>query len=103
MIIWALGFLTVFSFNLLSDVTFWQGTFLDNFDYLTSNIMLPIGGLLIAVFAGWVMCRNSTADELGSKENLYKAWRLLARFVAPLGILIILLNAVWPVIQSLLG
>jgi NSS family neurotransmitter:Na+ symporter len=66
----------------------------DNVDYLTSNIMLPLGGLLITIFAGWVMCRNSTADELGSSGNLYKAWRLLARFIAPIGILFVLINAV---------
>jgi NSS family neurotransmitter:Na+ symporter len=66
----------------------------DNVDYLTSNIMLPLGGLLITIFAGWVMCRNSTADELGSSGSLYKAWRLLARFIAPIGILFVLINAV---------
>ena len=56
--------------------------------------MLPLGGLLITVFAGWVMCRNSTADELGGSGATYKAWRVLARFVAPIGILIVLINAV---------
>ena len=54
LLIWAIGFGSVLSFNLLSDVTFLAGTIYDNVDYLTSNIMLPLGGLLIAVFAGWV-------------------------------------------------
>jgi hypothetical protein len=40
------------------------------------------------------MCRNSTADELGSSGSLYKAWRVLARFIAPIGILFVLVNAV---------
>jgi len=93
-VIWLIGFGTVFSFNILSDVEFLAGTIYNNVDYLTSNIMLPLGGLLIAVFAGWVMCRNSTADELGSSGGLYKAWRLLARFVAPIGILFVLISAV---------
>jgi len=93
-LIWLIGFGSVLSFNVLSDMTFLAGTLFDNVDYLTSNIMLPLGGLLITVFAGWVMCRNSTADELGSSGNLYKAWRLLARFVAPIGILFVLINAV---------
>ncbi len=92
--IWILGFGSVLSFNLLSDVTFLAGTIFDNVDYLTSNIMLPLGGLLIAVFAGWVMCRNSTADELGGAGRTYSAWRILSRFVAPLGILFVLLKAV---------
>ena len=54
--------------------------------------MLPLGGLLITVFAGWVMCRNSSSDELGGTGTAYRAWRLLARFLAPIGILIILVN-----------
>ena len=56
--------------------------------------MLPLGGLLIVIFAGWVMCRNSTADELGNSGGLFKAWRILARYVAPIGILLVLINAV---------
>jgi NSS family neurotransmitter:Na+ symporter len=93
-LIWVIGFGSVFSFNVLSETTFLAGTIFDNVDYLTSNIMLPLGGLLITVFAGWVMCRNSTADELGSSGGLYKSWRLLARFIAPIGILFVLINAV---------
>jgi len=93
-LIWLLGFGSVLSFNVLADTTFLAGTIFDNVDFLTSNIMLPLGGLLITVFAGWVMCRNSTADELGSSGNLYKAWRMLARFIAPIGILFVLINAV---------
>ena len=79
LLIWLLGFGSVLSFNV---------------DYLTSNIMLPLGGLLIVIFAGWVMCRNSTSDELGNTGSLFKAWRILARYVAPIGILLVLINAV---------
>jgi len=92
--IWLIGMGSVLSFNVLSDVTFLAGTIFDNVDYLTSNIMLPLGGLLIVFFAGWVMCRNSTADELGSSGILFKSWRVLARFIAPIGILLVLINAV---------
>jgi len=94
LLIWAIGFASVLSFNVLADTKFLAGTIFDNIDYLTSNIMLPLGGLLITIFAGWVMCRNSTSDELGSSGTLYKAWRLLARFIAPIGILFVLINAV---------
>jgi len=92
--IWFIGLGSVLSFNVLSDVTFLAGTIFDNVDYLTSNIMLPLGGLLIVIFAGWVMARNSTADELHGSGFLFKAWRVLARFVAPIGILLVLINAV---------
>ncbi|MDJ0908361.1 MAG: sodium-dependent transporter [Woeseiaceae bacterium] len=106
-VIWLVGLGSVFSFNLLSDLRFLvrvdtdgdgvkdaYGTIFNNVDYLTSNVMLPLGGLLITVFAGWVMCRNSTADELGGAGPTYRAWRVLARFLAPIGILIVLVNAV---------
>lgn len=93
-LIWALGFGSVLSFNEMAEVKFLAGTIFDNVDYLTSNIMLPLGGLLITIFAGWVMCRNSTSDELGDSGFLFKSWRLLARFIAPIGILFVLINAV---------
>ncbi len=93
-LIWFIGLGSALSFNVLKDTKFLAGTFFDNVDYLTSNIMLPLGGLLITIFAGWVMCRNSTSDELGGSGSLYTAWRILARFIAPIGILFVLINAV---------
>ena len=93
-LIWLVGIGSVLSFNVLSDFKFYKGTIFDNVDHLTSNIMLPLGGMFIAIFAGWIMCRNSTADELGSAGTLYKLWHLLARFVAPIGILFVFLKAV---------
>ena len=93
-IVWAIGLGSVLSYSVLRDYKFLAGTIYDNVDYLTSNIMLPLGGLLITVFAGWVMCRNSTAEELGGSGFIYRAWRLLARFIAPIGILIVLINAI---------
>ena len=101
--IWFVGLGSVLSFNLLSEFQFLAGTFYKNVEYLTSNIMLPTGALLITVFAGWVMCRNSTADELGGAGFTYKAWRVLARFIAPIGILIVLVNNLRPSIVKLLG
>lgn len=95
LIIWALGFLSVFSFSLLKDFTFMNGTFMDNFDYLTSNVMLPLGGLLITVFCGWFMSENSVTDELGvGTGRLYRTWRFLTRFVAPVAVLLVFLHAI---------
>ena len=93
-LIWLLGFGTVLSFSTLADFTFFKGTIFDNVDHLTSNILLPLGGVFITIFAAWVMCRNSTADELGGAGASYKAWRFLARYVAPVAILFVFLKAV---------
>jgi len=95
LIIWVLGFLTVLSFNHLSDFTFLKGTFFDNLDYLTSNIMLPLGGLAITVFCGWVMCTSSSAEELDPEAgDAYRIWRLLSRYIAPVAVVLVFLNAI---------
>jgi NSS family neurotransmitter:Na+ symporter len=94
-VIWALGWLTVMSFGPWSDLTFWQGTIFDNIDYLTNNLLLPFGGLLIVVFAGWVMARNSTWDELSpAPEWVFRCWQLSVRYIAPVAIVLIMLNAI---------
>jgi len=94
LLIWLVGIGSVLSFNVLADFRFLAGTIFDNVDYLTSNIMLPLGGLLITLFAGWVMASNSTADELRDSGTVYRVWRVLARFIAPIGILLVLVNAI---------
>ena len=93
-LIWILGFGSVLSFNILKDIVFLSGTFFDNVDYLTSNIILPFVGLLITVFAGWVMSSKSSIDELDNSGFIYKSWRLLARYIAPIGIILVLINAI---------
>ncbi|MGD2167743.1 MAG: sodium-dependent transporter [Gammaproteobacteria bacterium] len=93
-IIWFLGLFTVLSFGPLANFQFLRGTIFDNFDYLTNNIMLPVGGLAIVTFAGWVMCVNSSADEIDPEVGTgYRLWRFSARFVAPVAVALVLLNA----------
>ncbi|MDP7152955.1 MAG: hypothetical protein QF897_00795 [Gammaproteobacteria bacterium] len=54
-----------------------------------------MGGLIVAVFAGWIMCSDSSSDELDPAEGyIYRAWRLLTRFVAPAAVLIVFLHAI---------
>jgi NSS family neurotransmitter:Na+ symporter len=94
LIIWLLGFATVLSFSGLSEFRFLKGTIFDNLDYLASNILLPLGGLFITIFAGWVMCENSSADELDPKAGfLYRSWLFLSRWVAPIAVVLVFLNA----------
>jgi NSS family neurotransmitter:Na+ symporter len=95
LIIWVLGFATVLSFSSLSEFRFLNGTIFDNLDYLTSNIMLPLGGLFITIFAGWVMCENSSADELDPNAGLfYQSWLFLSRWVAPIAVVLVFLSAI---------
>lgn len=92
---WVVGLGTVFSFNIWSDVTLWGKTFFDLADFLTANIMLPLGGLLIAIFAAWVMKKSASVDELDMGESGgYQLWRFLARYVTPIAVVIVFLKAV---------
>lgn len=92
---WLLGIGTVLSFNVMSDVKLFDKSFFDLLDYLTANIMLPLGGLFTALFVGWVMSRSATRDELDMDDHLgYKVWLFLVRYVTPIGVVIVFLNAI---------
>lgn len=92
---WLVGVGTVLSFNLWADVTLFGKTFFDVLDYLTANIMLPLGGLLMALFVGWVMQRQSSLDELQMSDGIaYRLWYFLLRFVTPVAVIIVFLNAI---------
>ena len=97
---WLMGLGTVFSFNIWSDKTwsipylFKDYSFFDTLDYLTANIMLPMGGLFIAIFAAWLMREASSRDELDTDDWIYKIWRILLRYVTPVAVIIVFLKAV---------
>ncbi len=96
-IVWLIGLITVFSFNIWSDVKPLAGLNLfELINYLTSNIMLPLIGLLIAVFVGWLMQKSTIAEELNLSANSigYHIWYFLLRYVTPLGVGIVFLNAI---------
>lgn len=90
---WLLGIGTVLSFNVWSDVTFLRGTFFDNLDFLTSNLMMPLGGVAIALFVGWFMRRADVADEVRmTNPALFDGWRFVLRYVSPLAILYVFIK-----------
>lgn len=94
-IAWTLGIGSVLSFNLWQDYRLFDKTYFDLVEYATSNVMLPLGGLLIAFFTGWLMSRKAVAEELGLGEGvIFQCWSCAVRFVAPLGVVIVLLHAV---------
>ncbi len=69
----------------------------DLYDYTTSNILLPLGGLLICLFVGWVWGYKNMKAALSnhgalSNERVITGLFLLVKFVAPVLILIIMLN-----------
>ena len=64
--------------------------FLDNF---TAKYMLPLGGLLIAVFVGWVMSRNHVQAETQMNDSDMAKWFFTLRYIAPVGVLLVFLHS----------
>lgn len=89
---WLLGIAVILSFNEWSDFTIFGNGIFDALDKLTTNIMLPLGGLLMAVFAIWVMHGAHAREELDLGASLYRAWYWAVKYVAPLAILAVFLN-----------
>ena len=90
---WTVGLGTLFSFNIWADYKLFDKTLFDLLDFLTSNIMLPLGGLLIAIFVGYTMRESSVRDEMAiSNPLLYLLWRLLVKFITPIGVFLIFLR-----------
>lgn len=73
----------------LTEVTLGGKNIFDWMDFLTSNILLPIGGLLITIFVGYVS--KQAAYEAGLNTKMFKAWLFTLRYIAPLLIIVILL------------
>ncbi|MGY6586702.1 MAG: sodium-dependent transporter [Wenzhouxiangella sp.] len=89
---WVMGLASVFSFNLWSSVSIGGKDIMSAIEYVAADIMLPIGGLLTALFAGWVLSKKITRDELDAKMPnwAFTGWLWLTRVVTPLLILIVL-------------
>jgi NSS family neurotransmitter:Na+ symporter len=61
------------------------------FDYLSNQIMLPLGGFLIALFVGWVVSKASASEELAiANPAVFELWHVLVRYVVPPAVLVIL-------------
>lgn len=89
-IIWLMGLASLLSFNHWSEIKLFSMGIFDFLDFITANIMLPLSGLLIAVYSGWVLTQRMTRDELAlGSARAYSAWSLAIRFVAPVAVAVI--------------
>jgi neurotransmitter:Na+ symporter, NSS family len=92
-LIWFIGIGTVLSFNLWQHDTLFGETFFDALDYLTANIMLPVGGLLITFFVGWRMDRELIKASFYTSNTIaFKTWFFLTRYLAPIAIIFVFLS-----------
>lgn len=91
---WTLGLATVLSFNTWSA---WYplaripglttATAFESLDYVSSNVLLPLGGLGLAIFGGWIVQADALGDELGLGPSALRGIELVLRYIAPIGIL----------------
>ena len=99
---WAIGVLSVLSFNVWKDVTplgifdaLAGKTIFDLIDYFTANIMMPVGAILIALFVGWRMKPEMPEGDLSFYHPaIYKLWLWTVRVIAPAAILGILVSGI---------
>ena len=92
------GLLCALSFGPLSDFTICSMTIFNLFDYLSSNVCLPIGGLICSVFVGWWVDQKFIKDQL-TDYGKYKfpflgLFRFCVRWLCPVAIFIIFLNSI---------
>lgn len=94
---WLVGLASVASFNHWADFrplgflpAFADATPYHLIDYVTANIMMPLGGMLIALFAGWFVHRAILTEEFPEMGPVtFNLWRWSTRVIAPLGIFLV--------------
>ncbi len=91
-----LGTFCSLSFGAWKDVTLFGMGFFDLFDYIVAKLIMPIGGMLMCVFLGWVVDEKVLRAEMTNngtiKSPLYPTYRFIIRYLAPIGIFLIFAN-----------
>lgn len=91
-----LGVACSLSFGVLSDLTLFGLNIFELFDFTSSKIILPIGGIIICLFTGWYLDRSLVESELTNggtiRFRLFRLWYFLIRFVAPFAIAAVFLQ-----------
>ncbi len=90
------GIFCALSFGPFADVKFFGMNLFDLFDYVSSNIFLPVGGMFIAIFTGWYLDKKLLRDEITNYGSLRVPYLhfviFVLRYFAPIAIGIILFN-----------
>jgi len=90
---WLLGLGTVLSFNDWKEIHFLgDRTFFDSLDFITANIMLPLGGVMMAIFMGWVLTASQRNAHLGLSETWLKVFTFDLRYVASVAVIMVFVS-----------
>lgn len=72
--------------------------FFDLFDFLVAKLLMPIGGLLICIYLGWIVDNKDVYDELTNNgtiaQPLYPYFRFIIRYFAPICIAMIFITEI---------
>ncbi len=92
LLVWILGVAVVLSFNQWQDIKIVFGlNIFETLDKLTSTILLPLGGFLMAVFAGYFMRKSHVQEELNLNDQNFKLWRFTNNYISPIAIIAVFL------------
>ena len=92
---WFLGIGSVLSFNVLSDFyLIGDRTILDSIVFIGNNLLLPLGGLFVAIFVGWFMKKELIQEQLQLSNGVLNTWYFFIRFVAPIAVGAILITQI---------
>ncbi|WP_102783311.1 sodium-dependent transporter [Thalassospira sp. GB04J01] len=95
-VIFLLGIPSSLSMGVMGDVKIIAGkNFFDLMDFISSSLLLPIGGLFISLFVGWVVW-GKAQEEIAAHNGIIPiwvgAWGVIVKFIAPIAIAFILLK-----------
>ena len=84
--------------SLLGSIKFMGKGFFDWYDYISSNILLPVGGFFIAIFVGYIMKQKAVLDELSNSSPKLavatKIYLFILKTITPVLLIIIFLNSI---------
>jgi NSS family neurotransmitter:Na+ symporter len=100
--IFLLGVPSVLSYNILADFKLFGWNFFDWVDFIASNILLPLGGLLIAIFVGWIWgfdkavinLKEGAEKLMSDRPWLISFWKIFLRYFSPILIFLVLLHSI---------
>ncbi|MDR0717390.1 MAG: sodium-dependent transporter [Azoarcus sp.] len=87
--VWLLGLAVCLSFNHWAEFTIAGLNLFDALDQFASKIMMPLSGLAIAIYVGWMMGKALVREEVQLRGGAFPLWFLVLRYVAPLGIVLV--------------
>ncbi len=99
--IFAFGVPSGLSFGIMADVKLFGMNFFEHIDNIASNYFLPLGGMLTAIFVGWVWGTKNAHHEIEKHENEFgfpwaQGWEFLIRYITPVAVGIVFIAKIFP-------